>query len=76
MSSWGGDLVRALERVDYDLVIPVGARSVSTVANAFPERAILPSRAAIDVCFDKLKDGRASFEPPCATPAHLGSAEP
>ena len=40
----GGDLVRALEWVDYDLVIPVGARSVSTVANAFPECAILPSR--------------------------------
>lgn len=51
----GGDLVRALERVDYDLVIPVGARSVSTVANACPERTVLPSRAAIDLCFDKLK---------------------
>jgi hypothetical protein len=50
-----GDLVRALERVDYDLVIPVGAKSVSTVAEVCPDRAVLPSRAAIGLCFDKLK---------------------
>ncbi|MGH8011426.1 MAG: hypothetical protein ACREQ4_02855 [Candidatus Binataceae bacterium] len=46
-------LERALETQNYDMVIPVGGLSVLTVAAHRPDRAVLPSRDRLEVCYDK-----------------------
>ncbi|MGH7988473.1 MAG: hypothetical protein ACREQX_19600 [Candidatus Binataceae bacterium] len=48
-------LERALATQTYDMVIPVGGLSVLTVAAHRPERAILPDRDRLEVCYDKCR---------------------
>jgi predicted ATP-grasp superfamily ATP-dependent carboligase len=46
-------LEQALETLEYDMVIPVGAQSVLTVAARRPAMAVLPGLDQLAVCFDK-----------------------
>ena len=47
------DLESVLHKRDFDQVIPVGGPSVVLVSRICPEKAVLPSREAIALCFDK-----------------------
>lgn len=49
----GMPLERALETQNYDMVIPVGGRSVLTVAATCPEFSVLPPRSQLEICYDK-----------------------
>jgi predicted ATP-grasp superfamily ATP-dependent carboligase len=49
----GISLAQALKMQKYNMVIPVGGRSVLTVADTCPELSLLPSRSQLEVCFDK-----------------------
>jgi len=46
-------LETVVRRQDFDLIIPVGAESVATVARHRPEAAVLPSAESLECCFDK-----------------------
>ena len=50
----GVSLEEALRTERYDMAIPVGGRSVLTVASVRPETAVLPPRDQLDICYDKL----------------------
>jgi predicted ATP-grasp superfamily ATP-dependent carboligase len=49
----GVSLAEALKMQEYDMVIPVGGRSVLTVAETCPELSVLPSRSQLETCYDK-----------------------
>ena len=49
----GVELERALATEVYDMVIPVGGRSVLTVAASCPEMSVLPGLDQLEVCYDK-----------------------
>jgi biotin carboxylase len=49
----GRPLAAILEERRFDMVIPVGARSVRQVAAICPDRAVLPSLQSLDACSDK-----------------------
>jgi len=46
-------LEHALWLQDYDMIIPVGGNSVLTVAESFPEHAVLPPLDKLELCYDK-----------------------
>lgn len=46
-------LEQALRTQSYDMVIPVGGRSVLTVAAKRPELSVLPPRGQLEICYDK-----------------------
>jgi predicted ATP-grasp superfamily ATP-dependent carboligase len=46
-------LKRALREGTFDMIIPVGATSVLTVAAECPALAVLPPREDLEVCYDK-----------------------
>src|SRR5690348_12007489 len=47
-------LEQALHTRNFDMVIPVGGRSVLTVAANCPDLSVLPSRSQLEICYDKL----------------------
>jgi predicted ATP-grasp superfamily ATP-dependent carboligase len=49
----GVELEQALETEAYDMVIPVGGRSVLTVAASRPALSVLPGLDQLEVCYDK-----------------------
>jgi predicted ATP-grasp superfamily ATP-dependent carboligase len=49
----GVPLERALETQNYDMIIPVGGRSVLTVAARCPELSVLPPLDQLKICYDK-----------------------
>ena len=49
----GMPLKRALRDATFDMVIPVGATSVLTVAAVCPTLAVLSPREELEVCYDK-----------------------
>ena len=51
----GMPLESALRDGTFDMVIPVGASSVLTVAAECPELAVLPAREELEVSYDKLR---------------------
>ncbi len=46
-------LEEAIRRESFDMILPVGAQAVATVAARRPEAAALPSAASLESCFDK-----------------------
>lgn len=46
-------LAELLVSEHFDMIIPVGAKSVATVSELCPHLAVLPAMTAIDTCFDK-----------------------
>ncbi len=42
-----------LKAESFDMVIPIGGKSVLTVAATCPSLALLPSQGSLDICFDK-----------------------
>ncbi len=46
-------LEEVVRRNDFDMIIPVTAQAVATVAAHRPELAALPSAASLECCFDK-----------------------
>ena len=51
---WREPLERALAARDYDMAIPIGGRSVLTVASTCPELSVQSPRSQLEVCYDKL----------------------
>ncbi len=49
----GGTLEQALAQTEFDQVIPVGGKAVVAVAEACPEKAVLPSRTSLEICLNK-----------------------
>lgn len=46
-------LEKVLHERDFDMILPVGAKAVATVARCRPELAALPSPESLTCCFDK-----------------------
>ncbi|MEI9994080.1 MAG: hypothetical protein WDM91_05770 [Rhizomicrobium sp.] len=44
-----------LQSAQYDMVIPVGADSVLATSAVAPDKAVLPPRDKIEICFDKVR---------------------
>ena len=51
----GGTLDEVLSKCSYDMVIPVGAKSVVKVAQACPHKAVLPCLDSVNLCLNKHK---------------------
>src|ERR1039458_7226646 len=51
----GVPLEQVVQNNSFDMVIPVGGRSVLHVSKLCPELAILPSPDRLEICFDKVK---------------------
>jgi predicted ATP-grasp superfamily ATP-dependent carboligase len=64
----GVPLADALEAVRFDLVLPVGGASVRTVAEHWPERAVLPASESLERCYDKYASMRLAESVGVAAP--------